>query len=165
MLPCVCKKWQNSTHKMKQLHYTFIEHFALIGIVCLSCLNITGTEPITPHITAVATMTTTTTKGRLASNLRNPFELVWRIILQLYKPVWPDGKIIFQYLTFISMKILSILIIKIAKSRFKCGQILNKPSKICPRLLKLCQCGEISPNLVTRVQANATRQQQSMRFT
>ena len=28
-------------------------------------------------------------------------------------------------------------------------QILNKPSKICPRLLKLCQSVEISPNLVT----------------
>ena len=28
-------------------------------------------------------------------------------------------------------------------------QILNKPSKICPRLLRLCQNGEISPNLVT----------------
>ena len=38
---------------------------------------------------------------------------------------------------------------KNCQSRFKCGQILNKPSKICPRLLKLCQSGEISPNLVT----------------
>ena len=28
-------------------------------------------------------------------------------------------------------------------------QIRNKPSKICRRLLKFCQNGEISPNLVT----------------
>ena len=28
-------------------------------------------------------------------------------------------------------------------------QILNRPSKICPRLLRMCQNGEISPNLVT----------------
>ena len=27
--------------------------------------------------------------------------------------------------------------------------MLNKPSKICPRLLKLFQSGDISPNLVT----------------
>ena len=36
-----------------------------------------------------------------------------------------------------------------AKVRLTFSQILNKPSKICPRLLKLCQSGEISPNLVT----------------
>ena len=35
------------------------------------------------------------------------------------------------------------------KVRLKFYQILNKPSKICPRLLKLCQSAEIFPNLVT----------------
>ena len=38
-----------------------------------------------------------------------------------------------------------------AKVRLKFCRILNKPSKICPRLLKLCKSGEILPNLVTLV--------------
>ena len=37
----------------------------------------------------------------------------------------------------------------LAKVGFKFYQILNYPSTFCPRLLKFCQTGEISPNLVT----------------
>ena len=38
---------------------------------------------------------------------------------------------------------------KLAKVGLKFCQILNEPSKNCPRLWRYCQSGEISPNLVT----------------
>ena len=62
--------------------------------------------------------------------------------------VWPDGKIIFQYLAIYNNEHLpnSIKLSKVC-SKFWHGQ--NKPSKNCPRFYFRCQSGEISPNLVT----------------
>ena len=44
--------------------------------------------------------------------------------------VWPDGKIIFQFLAFTTMKIWPILTIKIAKVGSKCCQLLTDPKNI-----------------------------------
>ena len=65
------------------------------------------------------------------------------------EPVWPDCKIIFQYLAFTIMKIWPILVIKIAKVCSKCCQNTKQPWKYRQILIKLIQSGEISPNLVT----------------
>ena len=61
------------------------------------------------------------------------------------EPVWPDGKIIFKYLAFTTMKICPLLIIKIAKVGSKSCQILTNPKNIAKYLKQVCQ------NLVTLV--------------
>ena len=59
-------------------------------------------------------------------------------------------RVFFNIWPFPSRKICSIAY-KIAKIGHKCCQILNLPSKNCQRLLRFCQSGEISPNLVTLI--------------
>ena len=44
---------------------------------------------------------------------------------------------------------------KFAKVGPRFSQIVNKPSKNCPRLWRFCQNGEILPNLVTLVRKNS----------
>ena len=67
---------------------------------------------------------------------------------RLQYSVWPDGKIISNIRTSTRIKTCPIAYF-FAKVGLKFCQILNKASKVCPRLLKLCQSDEISSNLVT----------------
>ena len=55
----------------------------------------------------------------------------------------------FNIWSFPSMKFCPTANNKIAKVGSKFCQILNIPSKDCQRLIRFCQCGEISLNLVT----------------
>ena len=58
------------------------------------------------------------------------------------------ARLFFQYMAFTTMKVYSFDKI-FAKVGFKFCQILNKSLKDCQRVLKFCQCCEISPILVT----------------
>ena len=60
--------------------------------------------------------------------------------------MWPDGQITFFKFTICKSKKIAI---KAAQIRFKNLLNTNLPSKFCHRLLKFCQRGGISPNLVT----------------
>ena len=87
----------------------------------------------------------------LAVLLADDVDKVGRVVT-MTATVWRDGKVIFQYLALITMKIWPILrhIIEIAKGGSKCCQILTTP-KNSQILIKFCWSGEISPNLVTLV--------------
>ena len=76
-------------------------------------------------------------------------------------PVWPDDKIIFQYLTYYNSDICPIPMIKIAKICFKYCQMLTKPQIYWQILKKVCQSGKISPILVTLNNAQKIRRRET----
>ena len=58
------------------------------------------------------------------------------------------SRLFFQYCAETKLKVCSFDTM-LAKLGLNLCQKLNKPSKDCQRVLKFCQSGEISPNLVT----------------
>ena len=57
----------------------------------------------------------------------------------------------FNFWPFTTMKVCHFDEMFVEVGRLQFCQILNKPSKDCQKVLKFCQSGEISPNLVTVV--------------
>ena len=55
----------------------------------------------------------------------------------------------FNFWPFTTMKVCHFDEMFVEVGRLQFCQILNKPSKDCQKVLKFCQSGEISPNLVT----------------
>ena len=64
------------------------------------------------------------------------------------RPVWPYGLIILIQFDHLQEKKFALKALARVGSFF---QILKEPHKNCQRILKFCQSGEISPNLVTLV--------------
>ena len=78
----------------------------------------------------------------------------WDQYLPVWSTVWPDGFYIFQLLAFYINENLPKRHPKLVKVGSKLWLILNKRSKTCRKLLRFCQSGKISPNLVIQMTNN-----------